>query len=535
MNTAFSFFDLNFAVNLQGIKCLAGSLISITVGAVVLLKNPRSRLNVSFFFMILMGFLWLFLYGFFVQSSDERTARILLQLTYLLAVPFISPSVYLFTVYFSEKKPNKNLILGAFISAAALAIWTCFWSDSIWKIEILSWGYFDVLNRTPLGWTMFTFVIGHFVLFGTLALQNVLTAYKNSKTPQEKVHRKLFLIGYFCGYIGSLDFGITIGLKIPPVGPIFFPLFCLIIAYSIIRHQFLDVKLVLKKISLIILIYSAMALLVIPLSISLLQQLSEQSNFNPVHVLLVLGILVGATLSLGPIIYAYVVRNSVWLRGTLATGLTHELKSPLGILQSTMDILREQATSGNYNPEKTKDYLDMAQKNLERLDMTVKGLLNVAKIQEQKVTVEKIETDLVTIVRYILDVQKPIADRKGITLRYSGPEKLMIQADPEKIEQAVSNIVSNALKFSEKGSIHADVTQENNQVRFSLKDEGPGLNPKDLAKIFDRFYQAKPNIKGSGIGLTIAKAWVEAHGGKIWAESEGEGKGTKLSFALPIN
>jgi signal transduction histidine kinase len=230
-----------------------------------------------------------------------------------------------------------------------------------------------------------------------------------------------------------------------------------------------------------------------------------------------------------------VVKNSIWLRGTLATGLTHELKSPLGILQSAVDVLREQAASGNFDPQKTQDYLDMAQKNLARLDTTVKGLLNVAKIQEQKVSIEKIDTDLVYIIRFILDVQKPIADKKGIALTYSGPETLKIVADPEKIEQALSNIVSNALKFSERGTIRAEVTQENNQVRFSLQDEGPGLNPKDLAKIFDRFYQAKPSLKGSGIGLTIAKAWIESHDGRIWAESEGEGKGTKVSFTLPLN
>jgi signal transduction histidine kinase len=69
---------------------------------------------------------------------------------------------------------------------------------------------------------------------------------------------------------------------------------------------------------------------------------------------------------------------------------------------------------------------------------------------------------------------------------------------------------------------------------LSVTDTGIGISPKDVTRIFDRFYHGSRSNKGAGIGLTIAKAWVEAHGGKIWAESEGEGKGTKITFTLPI-
>jgi signal transduction histidine kinase len=523
-----------FEFRFYGISYIAASIISVTVGLVVLTNNFHKAGNRSFFLMTVTGFLWLANYGLFIQAKNIAIARLFLKISYLISIPYISPSVYLFSVLLSNKIPNRIYIRIAFVSAFILSLATSTNSDLIWKISKMPWGNSDVLLKTKTSWFLFLLLTTHFLIYALVAFVNLADGVRTAKSPHQRTQRRLFLIGFIIGYIGSLDFGITLGFNIIHVGPYAFSLFCLIIAYAILRHQFLNVKLVLKKLSVVFLIYTFIALLVIPLSIVFLEHFSGQPHFNPIQVMLYLGLLIGGTLSMGPFIYAFVVRNSVWLKGSLATGLTHELKSPLGVLQSTVEVLRDELTSAKIDPQKATDYLDMAQSNLERLEITVRGLLNIAQIQDQDFSANKTLIDLALLAKRILEDYRATAQKKGITLSFEGPESLTIIADKEKIEQSISNILSNALKFSERGAVRIAISKNEGEINFSVCDEGPGIGRKEITRIFDRFYQAKPNQKGTGIGLTIAKAWVESHGGKIWAESEGEGKGTTVRFTIPI-
>ena len=100
----------------------------------------------------------------------------------------------------------------------------------------------------------------------------------------------------------------------------------------------------------------------------------------------------------------------------------------------------------------------------------------------------------------------------------------------------LSNLISNSLKFTERGSVSVALSKHNSEIITSVKDSGRGVLNADIPFIFDRFFQGRNSngTKGTGLGLTIAKMWVEAHGGRIWAESEGEGKGTTVTFTVPV-
>ncbi len=113
-------------------------------------------------------------------------------------------------------------------------------------------------------------------------------------------------------------------------------------------------------------------------------------------------------------------------------------------------------------------------------------------------------------------------------------EPLILEMDSAKMEQVISNILSNALKFSKGGIVELRAEIKDGSIQVQVQDQGIGIPSHLQEKIFDRFFQVDPGKKGSGIGLTIAKAWVETHGGKIWAESDGVGKGTTVTFTLPI-
>jgi signal transduction histidine kinase len=132
-------------------------------------------------------------------------------------------------------------------------------------------------------------------------------------------------------------------------------------------------------------------------------------------------------------------------------------------------------------------------------------------------------------------------EEKGVALTSSLPPDLpLIQADEDRVGQVLLNLIGNALQYtSAEGEVRVSATRHDDEVEVSVTDTGFGIPADHLTHIFDRFYRVDRSRSrraggGSGIGLTIAKRLVEAHGGRIWAESEGEGKGSKLTFTLKI-
>ncbi len=241
-----------------------------------------------------------------------------------------------------------------------------------------------------------------------------------------------------------------------------------------------------------------------------------------------------AVLSMGPFLYAYFVRRSFWLRNTLSTGLAHELKSPLGAIQGAVEVMRDQLKSPSLDPAKTAQYVDMVEKNAARLETYIKDLLDIAKIQEDNVSIDKKPADFGQMLHETAARLQPQAMQKGLEIHINSALSCPVLMDTEKIEQVISNLLSNAIRYSDKGTIMVHAENGGREIRCSVTDQGRGVPRQHLERIFDRFFQSSKSSKGSGLGLAIAKAWVEAHGGKIWAESEGEGKGTKVTFTLPI-
>jgi signal transduction histidine kinase len=134
----------------------------------------------------------------------------------------------------------------------------------------------------------------------------------------------------------------------------------------------------------------------------------------------------------------------------------------------------------------------------------------------------------------VIDQYQQSAEQKNIQIHFDCPHPISVTADEPKIRQVVSNVLSNAVKFSDGGTVRVSLTHGKGEVLCQVTDSGRGIAKKILPRVFDRFFQGQEGTKGTGIGLTIAKAWVDAHGGQIWAESEGEGKGTTVTFTLPV-
>ena len=171
----------------------------------------------------------------------------------------------------------------------------------------------------------------------------------------------------------------------------------------------------------------------------------------------------------------------------------------------------------------------------------IKDLLDAQKIELGQLRLEKNVHNVSEIIKDIVTKMKPDADTYGISITQELQEDVLCLCDKSRIEQVLINLISNSLDFSPKqtGKIQIKLSRKDDQAKITVKDNGIGIIKKSIDKIFVKFYQVDTSNTrehgGTGLGLSVCKGIVENHGGKIWAESEGKGKGTEIHILLPIN
>ena len=216
--------------------------------------------------------------------------------------------------------------------------------------------------------------------------------------------------------------------------------------------------------------------------------------------------------------------------------VSHEIKTPIALLKESLDILMSEDV-GRPRPQQKK-YLAIAEQAVKRLVMLVDNLLDAARLTSGKITLHRTIVEPQKILKDCALEFRPLAHRKGIQINQQIPRKMpVLYIDISKIEQALHNLTSNALRFAKKRIRFTAKSVENGQyVEFSVLDDGPGIPKNELKTIFHKFQQfgvAEPGQhQGLGLGLSIAKEMVELHNGAIWAESV-EGMGSRFAFTVP--
>ena len=177
--------------------------------------------------------------------------------------------------------------------------------------------------------------------------------------------------------------------------------------------------------------------------------------------------------------------------------------------------------------------LDARIRNAKRLRRLTEDILDITKIEGKSLELEKEQFNLYEVQDYR---SQQIENRTiDIQVLSDEPNKdIVVNADKSRIAQVISNLLSNAIKFTKLGAVLITIEKkkDNKEVIVHIKDTGSGLDPEILPRLFSKF--ASKSFKGTGLGLFISKSIVEAHGGKIWAENNVNGKGAKFSFSLPI-
>jgi two-component system, NtrC family, sensor histidine kinase GlrK len=228
------------------------------------------------------------------------------------------------------------------------------------------------------------------------------------------------------------------------------------------------------------------------------------------------------------------------LKAEFVSHITHELRSPLTAIHAGTQLLLEEIPGPVTEPQRETLEL-MVESSRQLIDM-ISSLLDLSKIDAGMMEYRIVSSDIKRVLDTSVNKIRLLADRERIRIVIEAPRgPVFAPVDETRMQQVLDNLLSNALKFSrEGGSIYLRVEpdQKEKVLRISVTDTGRGIAPQSLQYIFERFYQgavrARGGAPGTGIGLALVKRVVEAHGGRIWADSE-LGKGTTMSFVLPLS
>lgn len=223
-------------------------------------------------------------------------------------------------------------------------------------------------------------------------------------------------------------------------------------------------------------------------------------------------------------------------RREFVANVSHELRTPLTTMRSYLEALADGAWR---DEEIAPNFLETTRTETERMIRLVNDLLQLSKMDSVDYRLSKEWVDFPPFFNRIIDRFELTKNQNVTFIRDISEDDLFVEVDEDKITQVLYNIISNAMKYSpEGGTITFRTKEEDDMITISISDEGVGIPKDNLDKIFDRFYRVDKartrKLGGTGLGLAIAKEMVNAHGGRIWAESV-EGKGTTIYFTLPYD
>ena len=545
-----------FSINLSLV--FITSIISLGLGLWVFLVDRRNRINQIFLGIALFIFLWI-IFGFFPSQTNQAKVALFWQRLNFGAVSLSVLFSYLFALYFPVKG-RRYLAL----DKAVGFIWILFCFVSIFtnliieNIEFREWGTDIVFGK--LG-DIFLIVSAITVLL--IVYQLFIKYIKLSK--DEKLKVQYFLIGTLFFVLFNITFNVIVPIvlgssKYYLLGD-YSAIFLLgFTAYAIVKQELFGIRVILTQA-----LVGVIAILLLAQSITAIPNWIE---FSWKFALFLLFLFFGYLLIQSVIkeiqrraelqrLYEEVDKLSR-AKSEFLSIASHQLRTPLTAIKGYISMILE----GSYGKfeEKSRPPLEKVYQSNERLIRLVNDLLNVSRIESGTLMTDFQKTSIEKMITSIIDELKIKADERKLYLNWQVPSPRSsaevhskssghilpeIMADTDKLRQVIMNIIDNAIKYTEKGGItvRAELKDPSakwpqGKILIEIKDTGEGMEKEEMDNMFGSFTRgragAKHWVSGLGLGLYIAKKFTELHGGKIWVESEGEGKGSTFYIELPV-
>ncbi len=522
-------------------------LVGLWLAFWVLSANWKSRVNQMFSLMTIFILLWITLCYFSGTSIHNLELSLFLgRLAYGATILFFIP-FYFFSLSFVGRKEKFSFLKVLIpVGSLILFLFSVFTDFMAVRMVPIKFGVAPVLGQGK-------FIYFGFVLFVTLlVITRIFKKYFRS-SKKEKLKIQYLLVGLFIFIIMNLIFNVILpfGQKTPryySIGNYSAIFLLLFTAYAIVKRQLFGIKIVLTSVYVVVI-----AILL------LINALVSKTAFDYFWkgAIFVLFLFFGQML-IKSVIEEVKRREEIEkiseAKSEFISIASHQLRAPLTAVKGYISMLIE----GDYGklPKPALSTIKNIYQSNERLLNLVENLLNISRIESGKIEMNYQKTSLEDLISSVVKEMRVKARKKKIYLRFEKDIKQNITAgqtkqalpkiniDPEKIRQVILNLIDNAIHYTNKGGITIKLQtsksrfQTNSKVQIQISDTGEGMSKQDLEKIFESFSRGAAGrqlwTRGAGLGLYIARRFVEMHNGRIWAESKGKGKGSTFYVELPM-
>ncbi len=539
-----------FELDFINVAVLLAAVANTVYGMVIYSRNREDDTNFAFFILTLTVSAWgfsMFLYrGFDNITFSTFAARLL-----YVAASSIPLAFLYFTTIFPKNEYSLKwwLKLSVPLPFLAMIITSILPDGLIQTIQTVSGGEKIIVFNFFFHLCYALYIVSYFGL-------SYLVLYKKYKTASHELRLQISYI--FIGTFLATSIGVTTNLVLPIlniftfnwVGQVGIVVMITSITYAILKYKLFNVRVLIAD----ILVFTLWVAIFVQILLS--QTLNDQI-FN--SILLTITVIVGIFLIRSVIkeVKAHeeveklaheLEKANVKLidadkqKSEFVSVASHQLRGPLAAIKGYGSLILE--GSFGVAPPAIKDAVQKMFDSSQSLVVTVQDYLDVSRIEQGRMKYNFSLFDLKELVQNIVAELEPTIKKTGLALTFSfTPEKetFMIFADIGKIKQIIENIIDNAMKYTQKGSVAITLEKHdgNNVYVIKIKDTGVGISKDTLPKLFNKFTRASDanevNVMGSGLGLYVASEMTKAHHGKVWAESDGPGLGSTFIIELPQN
>jgi signal transduction histidine kinase len=529
---------------------LLTAVVSLFLGFFVYFGGEKTKLNFSWLLNSVAISAWsIGLFG--VVFSTTKSSAWFWQ--HILDIGGICVPILFFNfVLYLVKKEKKTLWIQFFSLIIGTGLLILSFTD-LFKIGVSP--KFGINFWIDPGTIYFLFPI-FFVFFVFLSTFILIKEYRKADDKDYKRRLLYVLIAQIFGFGGGVTNFFPQLFNVYPFGNYFVILYVIFISYAALKHHLFDMRVIATE----LLTFTIWAFLSVR---TLLSQSREDLLLN---VLILVPVIIAGTLLIRSVLRevrqkekieklnkelerAYEIEKRAneelekldKYKNDFLVQTQHDLRSPLGVLMGYSDLL----IAGSYGKvtKQTKEILGKMQEVIQEKIRDVNNFLDIEQFRMGKGVVSlKPGVEITPILESVVNSLTSKAQAKGIYLNFEKPEEnknILVSADPEKLKSSIYNIVDNAVKYTNGGGVVIKLLIANGKVQIEIKDTGIGIPKDKLENIFEaqfeRTVQAKKTAEGSGTGLYLSAQIIKMHNGKIWAESEGNGKGTTVCIELPVN
>jgi len=515
------------------------SLINFTsaviFGFFIWRNNKKNPINIFFGLMSLAIAFWSFFYILWIQSNNQESALIFLRLLSFGAI-FI-PIFYLHWVlaFLGLIKKKKPLLIFGYTMTLFFSIFAFspYFVQGTYEYSS-KYGYFE-----PIAGVLHPFyIIFHYLLLFVFGIFYLIKSLGLADSYKQKQIKYIILVTLIGAGGGFSNFFRWYGIDFPPHFTVLVSLVPLTLAYAVSKYKLMNLKLLATQIFI--------TAILITLFVEIF--LSRDLNEFVLRMVIFVAITVFGALLIRSALKEIKHREELEvlneklehldkLKSELLSFASHQVKSPMTVVKGYASLILD-GTYGQISNEISKAAKRIVESS-DRMIALVENLLDLRKIEEGKMKYDFEKVDITQLVSETVEELKPLTEEKKLDLTFeSSLKEMKVKADPQKLRQVIQNLIENSIKYTEKGWVKAEVKKEGEkEILITVSDSGRGISQELLPRLFERFSRDSAmdkKIQGTGLGLYIAKQIIDAHQGKIWAESAGPGTGSSFFVKLPI-